>query len=261
MSRALQTIAGYYTAAGAGTGVATPAPGDSFAVSSFPETSRAYIEQVQASGASTDFVRIRSPRLADANQGLRMQVGTTQHRDLLPWGMNEVIFPSDLPTVEIDETAAATGGILVTYGYDNLSGVTPRLAMWSEIQPRIVHVMGCEVDVVSGVIGAWGASAAINSVYDNFEAGSDYAWLGYMCSAGCLGVAMTGKDTGNTKIGGPGDPDVMHTKDYFIRMAEGSGRPSIPVVAANNKGATVLQNVDVAAATAVHVTLLLAQLA
>lgn|SRR5487761_11685 len=261
MPRALQTISGFFTAGAAGTGVATPAPGDTFAVPSFSLSAKAYLEQVTASGASTDFVRIRSPRLADANQGLRLFVGTTKNRPLLPWGMDEVLYPSDTPTVEIDETAIATGGILVTYGFDDLPGVQPRLAMWSEVQSRIVHVMGCEVDVTSGAIGAWGASAAINSVFDNFEAGADYAWLGYMVNAACSGIALTGKDTGNLKIGGPGDPDPVFTHDYFVRMAEGSGRPSIPIIAANNKAATVLQNVDIAAATAVKATLLLAQLA
>jgi hypothetical protein len=180
---------------------------------------------------------------------------------MLPYGMNETLYPSDTPTVEIDATGAASNGILVTYGFSDLPGVQPRLAMWPDIQPRIVHVMGCEVDVTSGAIGTWGASSAINSSFDNFEAGADYALLGYSMNAPCLGIALTGKDTGNLKIGGPGASDDYETTNFFITMSNESGRPCIPVIAANNKGSTVLQNVDVAAATAVKVTLLLAQLA
>lgn len=261
MPNAIQTIAGFFTAGAAGTGVATPAPGDTFQVPAFDLSSKAYLEQVSASGASTDFVRIRSPRLADNNQGLRVFVGAAKNRPLLPWGNGEVLYPSDAPIVEIDETAAASGGILVHYGFDDLPGVSPRLAHWSDVQPRIVHVMGCEVDVTSGAIGAWGASAALNSVFDNFEAGADYAWLGYVTSAPCLGIAITGKDTGNLKIGGPGDSDALDTASWFQQWAEMTGRARIPIIAANNKGATVLQNVDSAAATAVKVTLFLAQLA
>ena len=260
MPRALQTIAGYYTAGAAGTGIATPAPGDTFQVPSFALTSKAYLEMVAAAGASTDFVRIRSPRLHDANQGLRMFVGTVKYRNILPYDNGEVLYPSDTPTVEIDETAAATGGILVTYGFDDLPGAQPTLATWAEIQPRILHVMGDEVDVTSGAIGAWGNGVGLNSVYDNFEAGASYAWLGYTCSAACLGIGMTGKDTGNLRIGGPGDPDPVWTHDYFIRMDRETGRPSIPVIQANNKAATLMQNVDVAANTAVKLTLFLAQL-
>lgn len=261
MPNAVQTIAGFFTAAGAGTGVATPAPGDTFQVPSFDLNSKAWLEQVSANGASLDFVRIRSPRLHDNNQGLRIFIGANQNRALLPWGNGEVLYPSDAPVVEIDETAAATGAILVTYGYDDLPGISPRLAHWSDVQPRIVHVMGCEVDVTSGAIGAWGASSALNSSFDNFEAGADYALLGYTCSAGTLGIAVTGKDTGNLKVGGPGSADPIDVKDYFIKWSDMTGRARIPIIAANNKGSTVLQNVDSTAAKAVKVTLYLAQLA
>lgn len=261
MPRALQTSAGFFTAGAAGIGVATPAAGDTFAVATFSLSSRCYLEQVSAAGASTDFVRIRSPRLHDANQGLRLFVGTAKNRPLLPFGMNETLYPADTPIVEIDETAIATGGIVVTYGYDDLPGVQPRLAMWSEVAPRILHVMGDEVDVTSGAIGAWGTSVAINAGFDNFEAGADYAWLGWVQNAACQGIALTGKDTGNLKVGGGGDSDPVWTRNYWIEQAEQSGRPSIPIIAANNKASTFLQAVDVAAATAVKVTLLLAQLA
>lgn len=260
MPRALQTIAGFFTAGAAGTGVATPAPGDTFAVPSFSLTSQAWIESVSAAGASTDWVRIRSARMHDPNQGMRLWIGTTQRRPLIPYGTNQALYPSDVPTVEIDETAAATGGILVTYGYADLPGVSPRLSSWADIQPRIGNISGVEVDVTSGVIGAWGNGAAINSSFDNFKAGDDYALLGYVCSGGCLGIALTGTDTGGLKVGGPGDPDPLSTREYFIRLSEGSGRACIPVIAADNKAGTMLQNVDVAANTAIKVTLLFAQL-
>lgn len=260
MPNAVQTIAGFFTAGAAGTGVATPAPGDSFTVPSFSLTSKAYIENVYAAGASTDFVRIRSPRLHDANQGLRLWVGSTPRRSLLPFEGAQVLYPSDTPIVEIDETAAATGGILCQYGYDDLPGVVPRLAHWGEIQSRIVAYSGVEVDVTSGAIGAWGNGAAINSLFDNFEAGADYAWLGWTMSVACLGIAITGKDTGNLKIGGPGANDGYETVDYFINWSEKNGKARIPIIAANNKGSTLLQAVDVAANTATKVTLMLAQL-
>lgn len=260
MPRALQTIAGYYTAGAAGTGTATPAPGDTFAVPSFSLTSTAWIESVSAAGASTDWVRIRSARMHDPNQGLRMWLGGTQRRPLIPWGSNQVLYPSDTPTVEIDETAAATGGILVTYGYADLPGVSPRLATWADVQPRIAALSGVEVDVTSGVIGAWGNGAAINSSFDNFKAGDDYALLGYTCSVACLGIALLGTDTGGLKVGAPGDTDPLATRNHFINLSDQSGRACIPIIAADNKAGTMLQNVDVAANTATKVTLIFAQL-
>jgi hypothetical protein len=261
MPNAIQTISGFNTAAGAGTAVATPAPGDSFQVPSFDLSSKAYLENAWASGTTVDFIRVRSPRLHDANQGLRTFVGSGLRRSLLPWGNHEVLYPSDAPIVEIDATGAATNGIVLQYGYDDLPGVMPRLAMWADVLPRIVHIMGCEVDVTSGAIGAWGASSALNSSFDNFEAGADYAWLGYTCSVACQAIAMTGKDTGNLKIGGPGATDNFESTNYFINWSDMVGKARIPIIAANNRGSTVLQNVDVAAATVSKVTLFLAQLA
>jgi hypothetical protein len=260
MPNAVQTIAGFFTAAGAGTNVVTPSAGDIVTVPSFALSSKAYLEKLSASGATVDFIRFRSPRLHDANQGLRIWVGATLRRELMPFGLQEQLYPSDTPIVEIDATGAATNGVLFSYGFDDLPGVAPLMDTWENIKPRIVHTMGCEVDVTSGAIGAWGASAALNSVFDNFEAGANYAWLGYTCSAACLGIAMTGKDTGNVKIGGPGNTDPIETHEYFIRWDRATPQPRIPIIQANNRSSTILQNVDVAAATAVKVTLFLAQL-
>lgn len=261
MGRAIQTIAGTFNAAAAGSAVATPAPGDTFTVPSFNLSARARLSQVYASGANDNWVRIRSPRMHDANQGLRLQVSGDIHQPLLPWEISEVLFPSDTPIVEIDVSALSVGGILLQYDFDDLAGVAPRLASLADIQSRVVHISGTEVDVVSGAVGVWGAGEAINSAYDNFEAGADYALLGYLVNGACLGVAVTGKDTGNLKIGGPGDINPTRTRQYFIDMSEKTGRACIPIIAANNKGATLVQTVDVAAATASSLTLLLAQLA
>lgn len=260
MPQAVQTIAGFFTAAGAGTNVATPAPGDTFTLPSFDLASTAYLENEWVSGATVDFTRIRSPRLHDSNQGIRVWVGGTVRRSLLPWGNHEVLYPSDTPTVEIDATGAGSNGIVLQYGYSDLPGVAPRLASWSDVESRIVHIMGCEVDVTSGAIGAWGASSALNSSFDNFEAGADYALLGYTSSVNCLAIAVSGKDTGNLKIGGPGANDNFESTNYFINWSQMTGQPRIPIIAANNRGSTVLQNVDIAAATATKVSLFLAQL-
>ncbi len=260
MPNAFTTLAGYYTAAGAGTGIAVPAPGTTFAVPSFTQGSKAYLEQVYGDGAVTDWVRIRSPRMHDPNQGIRLQVGGTQRQPLLPWDNGEVLFPSDVPTVEIDATGAGTGGILAQYGFDDYNGVQPRLDSWANVQPRIQHIMGCEVDVTSGAIGAFGNGVAINANFDNFKAGDDYALLGYTCSVACLSIVVNGPDTSGLNMGGPGDNNAYNTRDYFIQASERTGRSRIPIIAADNKAGTIVQAVDIAAATATKVSLILAQL-
>lgn len=261
MPRAIQTVSGFFTAGAAGTNVATPTPGDTFNVPSFDINNKGRLLQVYASGATTDFVRVRSPRMHDANQGLRLRVGSTTAAELVPWWVSEVIYPSDTPIVEIDATGAGTGAVLVHYEFDDLPGAAPRLANLSDIQSRVIHLMGCEVDVTSGAIGSYGAGVAINANFDNFEAGADYAWLGYTMTTGTHAIALVGKDTGNLKIGGPGNVDPRWTSDYFVYMSEQTGRACIPIIAANNKSSTLLQNVDITLNLATKVTLILAQLA
>lgn len=260
MPRALQLIAGFATAAGAGTNTVTAAPGDSFTVAAGTQEGAINLEQVWAAGAVTDFLRIYSPRMHDNTQGVRLQVGTTKYRQLLPWDLDQPLYPADTPTVQLDATGAGTGGILCMYEYLDLPGANPRLATWDDINPRVEQVSGVEVDVASGAIGAYGNGVALNGTFDNFKANRDYAWLGYTVNAACLGVAVTGPDTSNYRIGGPGDPDPLLTREVFKRASQDTGRAFIPIIAANNRGSSFVQAVDVAAATAVKVTLILALL-
>lgn len=260
MPRAIQTIAGFTTAAGAGTNIVTPAAGDTFAVPSLNPGTLGRLNNLWAKGAVADFIRVRSPRMHDPNQGIRVQIGTTQSTDLLPWEVSERLYSSDTPTVEIDSTGAGSSVILAIYDYDDMPGVNPRLASLADIQSRVIHISGTEVDVTSGAIGTWGAGVALNANFDNFEAGADYALLGYTCSVACAGIAITGQDTSGLKTGGPGIADPYRTSRFFLDMAELTGRACIPIIAANNKQSTLLQNIDNAAATATKVTLFLGQL-
>ncbi len=164
MPRILRTVTGFATSGAAALTVATLSPGTSgtFAVDAF-SSGKAYLESVWARGATTDFVRYRSPRMHDNNQGLRMFLGTTLPSNLLAWGSNVQLYSSDVPTVEIDSTAASSAVIALTYGYDDLGSNGQNLAGWSEVQGRILDVSYAEVDVTAGAIGTYGAAAAINS--------------------------------------------------------------------------------------------------
>jgi hypothetical protein len=260
MPRAIQLVAGYYTAAGAGSGVATPMAGDTFNIANFTN-GNSYLEQAWVNGASTDWVSVRSPRMHDNNQGIRMITTPNSDDQLLPWGLNQIMYSGDTPTVTIDETAAATGAIAALISYDDLPGANPRLAMWPDVQSRIKNICGQEVDLGAiGAIGNYSAGVAINATFDNFQAGSDYALLGYWTAASVLAIAVAGQDTGNLKVGGPGVTDPKVTRDWFITMSVETGKPCIPIIAANNKGSTLVYQTDSSAHAAQHVGLVLAEL-
>lgn len=260
MPRALYLSAGFFTAGAAGTGVATPMAGDTFNVPNFV-SGNGYLENLWAEGASTDWVSVRSPRMHDNNQGIRLRTSTNLLVPLLPFELDQPLYSGDTPTVSIDETAAATGGIATLYSFDDMPGVQPRLASWADISSRVQDISG--VDVALGAvaaIGQYSAGVAINSSFDNFQADSDYALLGYETSTSVLAISVTGQDTGNLKVGGPGVADPKVTRDLFIRLATQTTRPCIPIIAANNKGGTLVAQTDNSAAAAQHVTLIMAQL-
>lgn len=261
MPRVLRSAAGFFTAGGAGTNVATLVAGGTgtIAIDAF-SSGNAYLEQLWAAGATTDFIRFRSPRMHDANQGLRLFVGATQRTNLIPWGLDAQVYSSDVPTLEIDATGAGSGIAVVTYGYDDLDTGAPKLANWSDVQSRIVDVMANSFTVTAGAIGAWGAGVALNNATDNLKADFSYAVLGYTCSAAVGAFALNGADTGNFDIAFPGDPDTRETRNYFINLANQSGRASIPVIQANNRAGTIVKSTDAAAATVSTVSLIMARL-
>jgi hypothetical protein len=261
MPRVLRSSAGFFTAAGAGTNQANLVAGGTgtLAIDAF-SSGNAYLESIWAAGATTDFVRFRSPRMHDANQGLRLFVGGTQRTNLIPWGVDAQVYSSDIPVVEVDATGAGTGLVVVTYGYDDLNAGPSKLAAWSEIQSRIIDVMANSFTVTAGAIGAWGAGVALNNATDNLKANAVYALLGYTCSVGVGAFAINGADTGNFDIAFPGDPDPRETRDYFILLDQRSGRPSIPVIQANNRAGTIIKSTDAAAGTVSTVSLILARI-
>lgn len=260
MPRALYLSAGFFTAAGAGTNTATPMAGDTFNVPNF-NSGNGYLENLWAEGAVSDWVAVRSPRMHDNNQGIRLRTAGSLIVPLLPFELDQTLYSGDQPTVSLDATGAGTTAIATLYSFDDMPGVQPRLASWADISSRIENISG--VDVALGAVGAIGqysAGVAINSSFDNFQADSDYALLGYETSASVLAVAVTGQDTGNLKVGGPGVADPKVTRDFFIRLATQTTRPCIPIIAANNKGGTLVAQTDNSAAAAQHVTLIMAQL-
>lgn len=261
MGRALQMITGTVNAGGAGYNTVTVTPGSSFTVAAAVSEGAINLEQIWVKGTTTDQAQIFSPRMHDNNVGIRVQAGTTALRRLLPWDADQPLYPADTPTVQTHATGAAQSGIGVLYEYMDLPGTNPRLATWDDINPRIEQIYGQQVAVTSSAtIGSFGVGVALNAATDNFRANRDYALLGYTVSAACLAVAILGPDTGNYNVGGPGDPDVAFTYDWFKRASMDTGRPFIPIIAANNRAATTVMAVDTAASTAVNVSLTLALL-
>lgn len=261
MGLAAQIIAGRVTNPGTTITALTVNSGDSFSVQNFPPSAECLLDQMWAREATPGVFRIRSPRMHDASQGIRQQVGDTAPRLLLPDAASQRLYPSDALTVELSGGAAETDNAFYLNYYTDLPGVAARLASWAEIQPRILDIAGLEIDTTtSATAGQWSAGTALNASFDVFKANTDYAVLGYTVATACGAVGFSGVDTGNVRIGGPGGLDHIQTREIFVKWAHDTGRPYIPIINSNNKAVTNLFVCDPATSTAINVTLTLAQL-
>lgn len=260
MGLAMQVVSGRVTNPGATLTALTLNTGDTLAVRSFPFESACLLEQAWAQEATIGVLRIRSPRLHDVAQAMRLRV-TASALPLLPDEVVQPLFPSDTLTVELSGGGAETDVAAMLLLYADLPGIEARLATWEEIEPRILNIMGAEQTITTGAtVGDYGGSQAVNADFDNFRRGTDYALLGYLTDVAVGVVGITGADTGNLRVGGPGPlrPDL--TARWYVNLARVTGRPHIPILNADNVAGTTIDLVHTAAATAVNVTLILAEL-
>lgn len=261
MGIAARVITGRVTNPGATLTALTMNTGDSATLPNWPDAVPAYLEQIWSSSATPGVFRVRSPRLHDQAQGIRLQVGVATPRKLVPQPFGQVLYPADQLTLELSGGGAETDLAAFLVYFEDLPGVSARLARWEEIQGSYRNVAGVEVSpVTSATAGQYGTGRAIDADFDTFKSGRDYALLGYLTDVPCGVVGIVGPDTGNTRVGGPGADDHLETYDYFARLARDTGRPYIPVIAGNNAGATLVDVADPATSTTIDVTLLMAEL-
>ena len=256
MGQLLVCDAGAVTNPGA-TITAVPAgAGSTFTVRGTGPTSSQYLVGLARGGATKGLVRVRSPYLSDNVQGIRYAVAAGIQDDLLSRIGVQSLQPQDTLTVEVTGGAAEFDGALLSTYYDDLPGASPKLKMPGDISGAAEYITTWEVSAAaSATEGAW-ASSLITSLYDESKANRWYALLGYVVDTAVLGVALNGADTSNFNIGGPGVTEPYRTKHYFADMSLSLGKPCIPVFNSANKGNTNIAVVDVAASTAVDVTLI-----
>lgn len=263
---AIDTV-GFFRTSGAGADAsllgATVAPGDSFTVRSFAQTSTASLEAVlydatTAGGA----VRVRSPMLHDNVRGLQWTPGESPSAFLLPAAAEQLLQRQDTLTVEMLVNAATETdvGALVIY-YPDLTGASARLHAWGDISGIVAQMKVLEVDAnTSATAGNW-ADTGITATENLLEANTDYAVLGYLVNTAVCAVAVKGGETNSLRVGGPGSIREEVTSDYFLRMANTKQTPHIPVFNSSNKDSIYVSLLAHQVSTAVKVQLILAELA
>ena len=211
----------------------------SFAVRFHQTPGTAVLEEMWTQQLTAGQIRVNSPNMHDDNVGIRMVANASSVRRLLPEESSETLMPQDTLEVAMTGDAAATvsAGLLIYYG--DLPGISARLSMWEELKPRIEHLYAFPVSIAGPVTaGDWSAGVALNTSVDEFKANRDYAILGYTLDTECCAVAVSGSDTGNLKVGGPGPLLADETRAFFVDQGRRTGTPHVPVINSANRAGT-----------------------
>lgn len=273
MGKALETLVGYIAS---GTGTATydaltfTAP-QSTTVRAY-QNGNAYLQDVWgATSAAGWLLSIKSPRMHDDVLGMQVAVnaytntGSTvifNPQTLLPGYQQQKLYSTDT-LVASALAATATNKFVGVFNiaYDDLPGISSRLFTWDQIRPNIANLVGVEVQpAASGTVGHFGTGVALNSVTTRLKANKDYALLGYSTSIPVAAILITGVDTGNLYMGGPGLPNTADTGNFFVENAVRYQSPQIPVINSLNQGGTFVYCLDITASTAPNVVLHMAEM-
>lgn len=248
------------------------AAGDSLTVRNFAGLS-ALLQAWYAPAASATVLetRIFSPEMHDNVNGIRLESPVDQAtsadlitQPLIPDEFPQPLNPQQTLTVQTI-SAAQTDQVGLLLYYDNLLGISQRMATADYVKQHYVNILGVEVTLGTGSTYA-ATSTAINATNDQFRANTDYALLGYTCGGTAAAsqytvVGIKGPDTGNLHVGGPGyKANPLYTKTWFQRLSRTYGVPLVPIINSANKTSTFVECTSAASVTTGHISLTLAQM-
>ena len=270
MGRILDTVTGFVTAPGAVFTPWTLATGDSLAVRAATPNTNIWLIGAWAWNQVAGVMRVRSPRMHDNVQGIRMRTPVNLVNNRIPvrliGGAAQKLFTQDTLIVEQTGSAVAgqieTGSLLIWY--DDVPGVSARTIDQATLKKAGVNIMAQEVTVTTGVGGGYTGGVAINSQAgtDNWKANTDYALVGGFTDSRLATIAVKGVDTGNVRVSFPGElsePD--EAQNWFASLSAATGLPMIPVLNSQNKGAITVEGVSQQVGVTAVITLLLIELA
>lgn len=238
MPSGFEVIAGQATAPSSTFTALTMNSGDSLTVRNADLNSDVRLLQMWAKHQAAGVFRVRSPKLHDATQGIRVRNPASLAIEMLPWDTYQKLVPQDTLIAEI--TGSAVGGqfeqaAMLVY-YASLPGQAARLTTVADIQSRGVNIFTVESTITPGAAGGYSGSQAINANFDLFKANTDYALLGYRVDVRCTVVGWKGIDTGNLRVGGPGEPNIADiTANWFAWLSRWQNKALIPVFNSANK--------------------------
>jgi hypothetical protein len=243
MGQAVEVLTGFVTAPGATLTALTMASGNSLVIRNTDFTKKIMLLTAWNNNQVAGVMRIRSPKLHDNVQGIRMRAVVTDVPYWLPFEVGQKLYPQDILTVELSGSGVAgqieTASLLVAY--EDLPGAQGRFIGTDALKQRGVNLLTVETVHVTGVAGGYSGQVAINSSFDLLKANTDYALVGYAVDARAATIRWQGADVGNIGLGGPASLALKHvTSEWFVRLADWFATPYIPVFNSANKGGILI---------------------
>lgn len=261
MGRAVEVISGKVVNASTTFTAWTMATGDSNVVRNFDLSYQATLCDAWAQSATAGLLRVRSPKLHDNVQGIRLGVAAATPQPLFPDEVYQRLYPQDTLTIEQTGGSSETDCGTLLIEYDNLPGADGVWSTWDQLKPLVIEYVTVETQhTTGGTAGDYGGALAINANFDLLKANEWYAILGYLTSAAVNTVGYRSPDFSNYRCGGPGTTQRIDTRDWFLRHALETGRPWIPAFNSANKGSTFVDLQSTATGASVVVQTFMAHL-
>lgn len=247
MGKALQLVSGYVTAPSTSFTAVTPSPNDLLAINDYQPGSEAWLINAWANITPGGTIRMRSPNFHDDVNGISLIAAAAQSVPLMDGYSKQVLQSNDTLTVELANISSnAPAALTMLHYYENLAGADAQLFRWTEIENMIAELMTCRVALtLAGTAGTYEGAVGMTALQNLFKANGYYALLGYQTSVSYTTVGITGTDTSNRRVGGPGATvGIFDTREWFIQQSEQSGLPCIPVYKTQNLQSTVVDVID-----------------
>jgi len=261
---ALEVISGFVTAPGAALTAWTMSGQDSLQVRYSDPSKMVRLLSAWFKNQVAGAFQITSPRMHDNVTGYHAQIVAAATRTRWPFGLMQQLYQNDILSVK--QSGSGVGGqielgSMLVY-YDDLPGCSARFIDTPTLKKRMRNLVTVKNALVTIATGAYGGSQAINTTDDQFKANTDYALIGYLVDTICGTIGWRSADTGNLRVGGPGNQiDAEITHDWFIRLSDWQGMPCIPVFNSAAKQSIQVDATQDQAATAVNVNSIFAELA
>jgi hypothetical protein len=249
MGVGLEVVTSFVTAPGATLTAAVAAAGNSLTVRSADVKSKVSLLETWAFNQVAGTLRIRSPRLHDAVNGIRTRIPAASVLPKYPCGPQggfpQFLIPQD--TLIVEQSGSAVGGQIESNSmlvyYQNLPGINARLIDYTTLQKIGINVTTVEATLTALITGQYGGGLALNAAANSqqLKANTDYALVGGLTDTRGTTIRVSGVDFGNLGVGFPAEPSIQDIlADWFMMHSLNFGIPLIPVFNSANAGGTVV---------------------